>query len=384
MKKRQKERIIKIKENVTLRYKELSNGNKSLYLDIYNDGKRSYEFLKLYLLPEITAQNKQKNQSVLTQAEILRLQRNLDILLPPKPPTEETPKPKPSLTDWLHAYSLRKKEKGQSEAFSEQIDKSIRHLVKYKREDILLDEIDKEFCVGFIQYLKEAHLANATIAAYFRCLNCALNAAAREALIPMNPILLIPSDERIRLLESTREFLTIDEIKLLMESPCKYEEVKRAYLFSCLSGLRLSDIKSLCWSNINKDGTQWRASILMKKTQRLLHLPLSEEAVRWLPDINKNKLKAPIFQLPNDEYINVVLKKWVAESGINKYITFHTARHTYATLLLTVGVDIYTVSKLLGHAQIKTTQIYAKIIDHKKDDAVNSIPKFTEILNTPF
>ncbi|WP_333700570.1 site-specific integrase [Bacteroides congonensis] len=378
MKKKQKERVIRSKENVTLRYKELSNGNKSLYLDIYDKGERSYEFLKLYLLPELTGQDKQRNQEVLTQAEIFRLQRSLNILLPPQPLAEETPETKVSLTDWLHTYSLRKKEKGQSEAFSLQIDKTSRHLANYKKEETAIEKVDKDFCIGFIHYLKEGQLSNATIAAYFRCLNCALNAAVKDSLILMNPILLIPSDERIKLLESTREFLTIEEIKQLMQTVCKCEEIKRAYLFSCLSGLRLSDIKRLCWANVNKDGDQWRVSILMKKTQRFLHLPLSDEAVIWLPDITQANLDTSVFQLPNDSQINAILRKWVMEAGINKHITFHTARHTYATLLLTVGVDIYTVSKLLGHSQVKTTQIYAKIIDQKKDKAVNRIPKFQQ------
>ncbi|CAG9866589.1 site-specific integrase [Bacteroides ovatus] len=275
MKKKQQERVIRPKENVTLRYKELSNGNKSLYLDIYNKGERSYEFLKLYLLPEQTEQDKQRNQEVLTQAEIARLQRSLDMLLPPPPPVEETLERKLSLTDWLHTYSLRKKEKGQSDAFSLQIDKTIRHLLKYRKEKTAIEDINKDFCVGFIHYLKGTHLSNATIAAYFRCLNCALNTAVRDSLILINPIQLIPSDEKIKLLESSREFLTIDEIKQLMQTPCQCEEVKRAYLFSCLSGLRLSDIKGLQRTDVSKDGDQWRASILMKKTQRLLHLPLS-------------------------------------------------------------------------------------------------------------
>ena len=146
MKKKQQERVIRPKENVTLRYKELSNGNKSLYLDIYNKGERSYEFLKLYLLPEQTEQDKQRNQEVLTQAEIARLQRSLDMLLPPPPPVEETLERKLSLTDWLHTYSLRKKEKGQSDAFSLQIDKTIWHLLKYRKEKTAIEDINKDFC----------------------------------------------------------------------------------------------------------------------------------------------------------------------------------------------------------------------------------------------
>ena len=359
MKKKQKERIIRMKENVTIRYKELSNGNKSLYLDIYNEGKRSYEFLKLYLLPELTVQDKLRNQAVLVQAEIVRLQHSMNILLSPQPVIEETPETTLSLTDWMHTYSFRKKEKGQSEAFSQQINKALLHLMKYKKEEIAIEEVSKDYCIGFIHYLKESCLSNATISAYFRCLNCALNAAVKDSLIPVNPISLIPSDERIRLLESTREFLTVDEIKSLVKSSCRHEGVKKAYLFSCLSGLRLSDIKRLCWKNISKEQNQWRISVLMKKTQRFLHLPLSYEAVKLLPDTDWENPEIPVFDLPSDEQINAILKKWVAENGINKHITFHTARHTYATLLLTVGVDIYTVSKLLGHSQIKTTQIYA-------------------------
>ena len=143
----------------------------------------------------------------------------------------------------------------------------------------------------------------------------------------MNPISLIPSDERIRLLESTREFLTVDEIKSLVKSSCRHEGVKKAYLFSCLSGLRLSDIKRLCWKNISKEQSQWRISVLMKKTQRFLHLPLSYEAVKLLPDADWENPEVPVFDLPGDEQINAILKKWVAENGIKKHITFHTAKH---------------------------------------------------------
>ena len=378
---KKKKREIRSKEYVTLRFKELLNGKKSLYLDIYKKGKRSYEFLKLYLIPESTDADKQKNQETLEQAEITRVQRNLDVLLYKEPLSEEKEKEKDTillLTEWIHIYSQRKLEKGQSDAFSKQIDKMSKHLILYRGMKAKLNEVDREFCMGFITYLKTSALSNATIAGYFRCLNCALNAAVRDSLIPMNPISLIPLDERIKQTDSTREYLTMDEIRKLMHAPCKHQNIKQAYLFSCLSGLRISDIRNLKWCNIELEREQWRAIILIKKTQRFLYLPLSKEAVKWLPRVKVKDTESHIFHLPDDAYINVLLKQWVAENGIKKHITFHTARHTYATLLLTLGVDIYTVSKLLGHTQVTTTQIYAKIIDSKKENAVNRIPTLSK------
>lgn len=111
----------------------------------------------------------------------------------------------------------------------------------------------------------------------------------------------------------------------------------------------------------------------MKKTQKTLYLPLSGEALKWMPERGEAKDTDKVFYLPYPTYINVVLKTWAQNSGINKTITFHTARHTFATMMLTLGADLYTTSKLLGHTQVKTTQIYAKIVDKKKDEAVNLV-----------
>ena len=92
-----------------------------------------------------------------------------------------------------------------------------------------------------------------------------------------------------------------------------------------------------------------------------------------MPERGEAKDTDKVFYLQYPTYINVVLKTWAQNSGINKTITFHTARHTFATMMLTLGADLYTTSKLLGHTQVKTTQIYAKIVDKKKDEAVNLV-----------
>lgn len=81
-----------------------------------------------------------------------------------------------------------------------------------------------------------------------------------------------------------------------------------------------------------------------------------------------------VFQdLTYSDYNNAKIREWMIRAGVEKHITFHCARHTYATLQLTLGTDIYTVSKLLGHKSLKTTEVYAKIIDQKKKEAANRI-----------
>ena len=255
--------------------------------------------------------------------------------------------------------------------------KTARHLKLYRPEGVALQGVDKEFCLGFLGYLKGSKLSRTTAAGYFRCLNCALNAAARAEEIKQNPIVKIDSQDRIRIPESNREYLTREEIVKLVRTPCRNAEVKKAYMFGCMCALRLSDIRALRWSDIVRDGEQWRASILMIKTRRKLWLPLADEAVRWLPERGAATDGEYVFHLPSLCQVNVTLRRWVKEAGIAKHITFHTSRHTHATLLLSLGVDLYTVSKLLGHSEVRSTQIYGRIVDRKKDEAVNLIPAFS-------
>ena len=135
--------------------------------------------------------------------------------------------------------------------------------------------------------------------------------------------------------------------------------------------MRISDIERLTWGNIETDGEHTRLNIVQKKTKNPLYLPLSKEALKCLPDRGGAAANERVFHLPTRAYIAKVLRQWAAAAGIQKHVTFHTARHTNATMLLTLGADLYTVSKLLGHTEVRTTQIYAKIVDKKKEAAVS-------------
>ena len=172
--------------------------------------------------------------------------------------------------------------------------------------------------------------------------------------------------------------MTIEELKLLIATECKYEIMKQAFLFSCLCGLRVSDIRKLKWNDLQKSGERVRIEIKMQKTKEPLYLPISDEALKWLPQRGEAKDDDFIFSLTHEGTVNNILQKWAKAAGVTKHISFHVARHTHATMMLTLGADLYTVSKLLGHKNIATTQIYAKIVDKKKEEAISLIPNLTD------
>lgn len=335
-----KKKALKAKEPIKLRAKSLSNGNKSLYLDIYKDGKRTYEFLRLYIIPEVDETAKARNANTLQAANAIKAQKIIELTNDEAGVTKNASRSKMLLIDWMRHYSDHKLKTGQSAAFHIQIDKAIKHLIKYRGDTVTMKEVDKPYCLGFIDYLNNAKrkdgklMAKVTTAGYFRCLNCALNLAVKEEIIPYNPITKINPDDRIKIPESTREYLTVDEIKLLIASKCINEPTKQAYLFSCFCGLRLGDIQALTWGDVILDGSQYRVKIVMKKTQKTLYLPLSDEALKWMPKRDDAKDTDKIFHLPYATYINVVLKTWAQNSGITKTITFHTARHGEFSFLL--------------------------------------------------
>ena len=264
------------------------------------------------------------------------------------------------------------------------------HLSKYKGENITFKDIDRKFLAGFTEYLKAAKvstkavkesdrtLAQGTQWNYFNKLNLLLNKAEREEIIPFNPVDRLEKGERPQRADPRCTFLVLDEVKKLADTPFRMDKLKRAFLFACLCGLRISDVRSLQWSSFQQDSKgNTIAKLTQKKTKSILYLPISPEALKQLPQ-KGNNVDLVFGKLPDNSYIDKLLKIWAKDAGITKNLTFHTSRHTFATLSITYGAELYTVSKLLGHADIKTTQIYADVINEKKRNAVNSIPSIID------
>ena len=248
-----------------------------------------------------------------------------------------------------------------------------------------MNEIDQDFCRGFLRFLetaknsvakkqKDRAISKGCAHHHQAVLNGALNKAVREGILPQNPMKMLDKREKFQPSPEEREFLTIEELRNLMDVSCANDQVKKAFIFSCFTGLRLSDVRTLTWNKIHKmpDGKTLYIHVFMQKTQKPLNVPLSGEALKVLE--KKENPDDPIFILPSsDATINYHVKRWVKKGNIDKTISFHCSRHTFATMMLTLGADLYTTSKLLGHANVTTTQIYSKIIDKKKVETVNLV-----------
>ncbi len=372
---KQKENI-KGKEPVKMRFKKLSNGKQSIYLDCYADGKRQYEYLNLYLLPEDSASNIKKNKATMKEANATLKLRINSFMEDKSVKQNKTHNIDITLGEWMQKFYEIQKRNGIHDLLT--ISNATKVIHSFD-DSILLKKVDKDYCLRFIDYLrndyKSSHgkkLVPKTCSTYLGQLRTALNTAVRENIIPKNPYMLIDQIDKIKVPESKREYLTIDEVKKIMETPCYRDDLKHAYLFSCFCGLRISDIENLKWSDINLDGEQWRVTVTMQKTSTPIYLPLSKQAMKWLPERGETSGNELVFgDLPNRGRIGVHLAKWAKDAGITKSMSYHTSRHTFATMMLTLGADLYTVSKLLGHHGVRQTQIYAKIIDQKKDDAIH-------------
>jgi len=370
-------KMVTAKEPIRLRMKDLSNGNKSLYLDIYRDGKRSYEYLKMYIIPETDQNSRRQNQATLVAANKIKADRIIELTNGEAGIKHSKDEPKVYLLDWMKKYKENQEKRGKKDG--RQINVAMRILAMYAGEKVTMDMIDKAFCQGYIDYLLTEYRPNGqnvlhtTAHNYYRVVNGALNAAVREDIIKINPFTRISSSDKIHKPESKREYMTVDEVRKLIATPMNNKEVKAAYLFSCFCGLRISDIAGLKWENVYQDGEQTRLEVVMQKTKAPIYLPLSPEALRWMPERGDKGPGDKVFHIPSTAAVNMLIKPWAKAAGINKHFTFHTARHTFATMMLTLGADLYTTSKLLGHTDVRMTQVYAKIVNRKKDEAVNLV-----------
>jgi len=213
-------------------------------------------------------------------------------------------------------------------------------------------------------------IAQNSALSYFDKFRAALKQAFDDKLIVDNPAKRVRG---IKQAETHREFLTLEELQALAATECEIPELKRAALFSALTGMRWSDIEKLIWSEVQHSDTNGAfVRFTQKKTRGTETLPISEQAYRIMGE--KGEPDERVFKgLKYSAWLNQKLTQWAVKAGITKHITFHCFRHTFATLQLTMGTDIYTVSKMLGHRELKTTQVYARIIEKMKSEAAHRI-----------
>lgn len=238
-------------------------------------------------------------------------------------------------------------------------------------------EIDSEWLEEFKNYLlyeakskSGKSLAINSCVSYFNKILATLKQAVKEEILIKNPA---DAVDPIKEEETVREYLTHSELKSLINTDYTKNTVKRAFIFACLTGLRFSDVQNLKWLDIkHEDNLGYSIRFRQQKTKSVESLPITEDAYNIIqPRMGDHD--SVFIDLNYGNETNKLLRTWMKEAAINKDLTFHASRHTFAVLQLTLGTDIYTVSKLLGHKSIKTTEIYAKIVDQKKIEAVNKI-----------
>ena len=252
-------------------------------------------------------------------------------------------------------------------------------LLKLYTEDLPMyfGDIDLNLIEDYKDYLinapqggsKGGTISRNTASTYFSIFKAALHQAFIDGYLTID---LAAKSKNIYYEESQREYLTLEELNKLAATPCDSPILKRAALFSALTGLRHSDIKQLKWKDLVKDQEHYRILFTQQKTKGVEYMPISDQAYQLCEE--RGDSDRLIFEgLQDPSWISRPIARWVEEAGITKHITFHCFRHTYATLQLTSGTDIYTVSKMLGHKKVTTTQIYAKIVDEKKEAAADAI-----------
>ncbi len=329
-------------QHVKLRAKPLSDGSYSLFLDTYIDGKRSLEYLSKYLTG-----NRIKDNDIIRKAAMQRDIRESEL---------ETGA---SVTRW--------KVKSDFKAYFREIGKNKQQT--WIRTLKVLDEfipgflpftaIDNRLISEFKDYLLKTR-SNNTAWLYLNILKSSLNEAVRDNILPANPGRFIS----VKKLESERPHLNRKELMLLKLADCKVPEIKRAFLFSCYTGLRRCDIRSLDWSHIN-----WEQKELTKrqqKTKNLVTCPMIPDALNLLP---KEPGIGKVFNLPSDVYISKILKEWSEAAGTSKQLTFHASRHTFAILGVLAGIPINVLQAWLGHSAIQQTLGYAKVQTKSLRDA---------------
>ncbi len=385
------------KESICLRARALKNGTSSLYLDYYDHGRRLRENLKLYLVPETSAIAKRQNDETLRTAYAVKAQR---VVMKQNEEQGFIGKVKCNylFVDYMETLA-QDYDLNNSACYA----RSVRNcIVMFKRfrPEIKLGQVDTRVLEDFTRFLNTTPnkygrpLAQASKKLYFEVVMNTLNTAVREDLIPMNPAIKMDKRKRPKADGATKVYLTLDEVKRMMAvdsstvlpstlnqyDAVTYEEIKNAFLFSCFCGLRYGDIMRLTWGQIrdvlDEDGvSQKQIELTQHKTSSAVYIPLSKNALKWLPQREKKKLSDYVFFMPHVSTTEKFLAAWAQKAGVYKHVTFHVSRHTAATLMINFGADIYSVSKILGHKNVSTTQIYAKIVDSTKRKAVNVVPE---------
>jgi integrase len=361
-------------KTVTLRTRPLKNGMLSYYLDYY-PGYRDQETMKtirheglniyIYANPK-NERERNFNATMSEKAEAIRCRR-FESIVNDRYDFFDRHKLK---ADFLEYYRRQLRKHDQKWEFV------YHHFYNFVHGKCTFEEIDIDLCNKFREYLlnakqlrRDGRISKNSASGYWSTFRGLLKILYRNRLITTN---INDFLDKIATEDTPKDYLSVEELYKLAETPCKKPILKTAALFSCLTSLRISDILSLQWHEIVDFAAGGKCvHTITQKTKTEDIIPISDEALQLIGySPEKNGL---VFKGLKRSWTQQPMKEWIREAGITKNITFHSYRRTYATLQGAAGTDIRTIQSNMAHKSITTTQRYMKVVDSNKREASNRI-----------
>lgn len=252
----------------------------------------------------------------------------------------------------------------------------LNHVNCFAGHDPLLSEVDLDFVMGFTDYVLK-HVGVASARTYLQKLHALMQDAVWEKYVETNPMppmrRLLPHANPTR-----RNYLLRSEVQQLSRTGCLHRSTKMGFLLSCYTGLRLSDIETLRWEHVVMMGEGYCIRKRQVKTHVPVCVPLCSDAVALLQELHPGEPmpnEGPVFKMMSRSVIATDLRQWTTDACIGKHVTFHVARHTFATLCITAGIGIYQVSQFCGHTDVSTTEHYVRMVDDARREAIGLFDK---------
>jgi integrase len=355
---------------VYLRKKSISGGRKSYYLDIWHNDQRRYEFLRLYLVRARNPIDQKHNEQTKELAENIRAKRELDLTASDH---DIIPKFKRN-TDFLAYFdNFHKHYKNKDIRL---VKGALTHFTAFIKDSgikyLPIKSLDQQLCIDYKCYL-ETKVKGETVSNYYKKFKAAIQRAAKEKLIPadVSEGVKVPRETGLK-----KQILNPDEIQALAKAHCGNEQVKKAFLFCLMTGLRFCDVNELRWKNIDTGKIHFQQLKTAKTSKNaILSIDLNQTALNIIGDRGKPDEK--VFHLPSHTACLKDLKTWRENAKIDKHITWHCARHSLAVNLLDKEVgnaDVKTVAAILGHSGLAHVDKYLRVIDERKKEALNRLP----------
>ena len=354
--------------SVSVREIPLKDGGISFSLDIYHKGQRQQVKTDIQTERSAGREYQKARRQVEARAADLEAQLKID------PAAVFLGKERRG-NDFLEYFDkVMRDEKNADSLYSN----TLKHLRDFNgKKPLPMTNISQPWAERFRAYIDGLNLKETTKKNYLLGLKIILNQAARENLIPDFSRKIKPFKKN----DVPLKYLTVEQIKNLDTTPCRHPAVRAAFLFSCFTGLRVSDLEALRDGDIQREGDRVTIRFKVQKTGKCERLTLGAQAMKYLEEATglHNDRKADddrVFLLPSRHCASDVLRAWGTAAGIPFNLGYHCGRHSFAVVSLQRGTSLYTLSKLLGHSSVKMTEIYAKVVDGTKTEAMDNMPSW--------